>query len=232
MKMLQKLTSAVVVVLAVNFIGMAIAAALLAQKTGVDREKLVAIREILFPREEDDTAEEAVDAAEPPEPTPMEQLLTLLDAQAGKPTEARVDDLQQTFDQRTAQLTRARRELADLQRQLDIASSRLVEERETFEATREEWEQAATEAEERARDAGFADALALYQQLPAKLTKDIFLQLEEEIVLEFLRAMDGQTAARIIREFKSDAETQKARSILERMRQGEPIANSAGRQAT
>lgn len=229
MTMLQKLLSAIVVVLAVNFIGMVVAAALLAQKAALDREKIQAVRDVLFPPAETEASEapDDADAAEPPaEPTPMEQLMTLLDAQSGKPTEKRVEDLQQTFDQRTLALTRARRELDDLRRQLDLASGQLLQEREQFEASRKEWQDAVVNAADRARDKGFADALELYQELPAEQTKGIFMQIEEEVVLQFLQAMDPEAAARILREFENEAETQKLRSILEQMRMGDPVANS------
>lgn len=228
MTVLQKIFSAIVIVLAINFIAIAVAAALLAQKAGLDREKVQAVREILFPPPDPDESDPADSAAatQIPEPTPMEQLMALLDAQSGKPTEERVEDLQQTFDGRTVALTRARRELDDLQRQLDIASRRLLEQRTAFESSRQEWEQAVVDAAERSRDKGFADALQLYSQLPARQTKDIFLQLEEEVVLQFLQAMDPQPAAKVLKEYKTDAEIQKLRSLLEEMRKGDPVANA------
>ena len=229
MRGIQKLLSLVAVVLALNFVAMAIAGVMVAQRAGLDRQKIGQIREILFPPEVSAT-KEVQEPAETSEPTPMEQLIALLDAQTGKPTEQRVQDIQHTFDQRTVDLARMRRELSDLRNQIEIASRRLLDERQAFMTERDVWQDAVDSARRLAQEEGFADALALYTQLPSKQTKDLFLQLDEETVLRYLRAMDVTAAAKVLREFKSEPETTKAAAILELMRQGNIAATAAAQQ--
>ncbi len=227
MNALRTLWNLIVVVLALNFVGMALALALVAQRAHLDRAKIAEIRRVLFPPEEPEAEPDEVEV-EPPPPTPMEQLIALLDAQSGKPTEQQVEDVRQAFDQRAAALDRARRELMDRQRLADAAAEKLLEERAAFARERAAWEQEVAAARDRAQDEGFQQALALYQQIPAKQVKDIFLQLEDEVVLGYLREMDTRLAAKILKEFKTATETARARTILEQLRQGDAAAASAG----
>lgn len=226
MNALRKLLNLTVVVLAINFIGMAVAAMLLAQRADLSREKLSQVKQILFPSEETPAVDEPK-PAEPAEPTPMEQLIALLDVQAGKSTEQRVRDVRETFDERAVVLGRARRELVDRQRQIDAATQKLLQERSEFESRRQAFETAVATAADRANDEGFRTTLTLYEQMPAKQTKEIFLQLENQTVLAFLVAMEPRTAAKVLKEFKTDPEIQKITDILELMRQGDPAATSA-----
>src|SRR5437879_2429910 len=60
------------------------------------------------------------------------------------------------------------------------------------------------QAQRLASDQGFQDSLALYQTLPAKQVKTIFMGLEDGIVIQYLQAMESRTAAKITKEFKSN----------------------------
>ena len=224
----RKLFSLLVVVLALNFLGMAVALAMLAQRAQLDRVKLAQIKDVLFPPSQQPA--EAADAAEPappPEPTPMEQLMALLDAQAGKPVEARVTELRETFDDRAAALARAARELADRQRLADAAAKRLADDRTALEQERAAWAEQVADAVKRAADAGFRQSLTLYEQMPPKQAKAVLLLLDDEVALSYLRAMDPRAAGRLLKEFKDGPETEKVKTLLELMRQGDPATAAA-----
>ena len=231
MNALKKLVSVGVTVLAINFLGMAVAAVLLAQRAGVDRAKLAQVRDVLFPPAADEAPAEAAPTTEPAEPTPMQQLVSLLDAQSGKPTEQRVADVRESFDARQAALGRAGREVGDREQQVRAATQDLMQQRRAFEASRDAWAAQVAAAGERAKDDGFRDSLALYQQMPPKQAKAVFLNLEDETALQYLRAMDARAAGKILKEFKSPEETLRVKALLERMRAGDAALAAAQEQA-
>ena len=73
-----------------------------------------------------------------------------------------------------------------------------------------------------ATDKGFQDSLSLYQTLPGKQVKTIFMGLDDETVVRYLQAMPPRTSAKIVKEFKSPDETDRIQRVLERMRQSQP----------
>ncbi|MEM1011349.1 MAG: hypothetical protein AAGI46_03905 [Planctomycetota bacterium] len=218
MKMLNRLVLALVVTLAINFIGLAIAAGLIAQKSGLDKDKIADVKEVLFPPPPEPVEDEAEE--EPAEPTPMEALLAMLDSQSGKPADARVVNYEHELDARSALLDRQQRQLADRLRQLDSASRQHAAARQTHASEVATWQGKRDEAEARLSDEGFLATLALYESLPAPQAKKVIAGLEDEIALAFLRAMEPRTASKILREFENDEDTQQLRRLLEGMRQG------------
>ncbi len=217
MKALNKLTLALVVTLAINFVGLIVAAGMVAQKSGLNGDKIEELKAVLFPPPAEPELEEEV---EPDEPTPMEELLAMLDAQSGKPAADRVASFEHELDARNARLARQKRELADRMRLLDTASNQLATDRDQLAEQVTDWEERRTTAEARLTDEGFLTTLRLYESLPAAQAKKVIAGLDEEIALAFLKAMEPRTAGKILREFDGDDETEQLRRLLEGMRQG------------
>ena len=219
MTLVKKLLAVLTITLALNFVALAAAAAMIAQKAQLDRDKIAQIKDVMFPAEEAD--EEPTDAT-PPEPTPMEQLLAILDAEAGRGTEDRIDTVSRTVDERLVLSSRTKRELQDRLRQLDVASRRLTRDREQFEQEESAWTQQVELAAARAADEGYQKSLELYEQLQARQVKDLFLGLTDDVILSYLRDMDPALAGKIVKEFKTDDEQTRIRAILEQLRAGDP----------
>ena len=78
-----------------------------------------------------------------------------------------------------------------------------------------------------ASDKGFQDSLLLYNTMAAKQVKNIFMGLDDPTVMNYLRAMQPRTAAKIIKEFKTQEETDRIQRIIERMRQSTPTTAPA-----
>ena len=226
MNLIKKLASAVVVILALNFVGMAIAGVMLAQQANLTAEKWQAVKDVLYPPE-GEYDENAEEDAEPEPPTPMEQLVALLDEQSGKPAESRVTDMNLELDERLAEATRRERELIDRERTVQMAMRQLAADRKSFETQREAWQQAITDVRDRESDEGFQSSLALYESMQSKQVKAIFIDLDDETVLSYLRAMEPRQASKILKEYKSPAEVERARSILEKLREGEAASIAA-----
>jgi hypothetical protein len=224
MNLLRKLWAVLVVTLAMNFVALAVAAAMLWQRAGLDKEKFAEIRSILFPAEEGEGDSGAADADEPAEPSPMEQLLALLDAQSGKPADRRIDDIAISIDERTVSLERRRREVADRMQQVNTAAANLAADRKAFEKERAAWNEQVAAARERATDAGFQKSLEMFESIPAKSAKTLFMNMSDEEAVDFLRAMEPRASIKVLKEFKTPDELGRLGNYLALIRQGEPTA--------
>ena len=224
MNFFKKIGSVLVVTLALNCVALLVAAAMLAQKAGLDGEKIAEVRGVLFPEPEPE--EPADSAEEPAEPTAAEQLDALLaDASGVEPAE--VGDASAKLDARAADLERALREVADRRRQVEAATRELAGERTAFEAERAAWRRRVERAADAAGDAGFAESLAVYESLPARQVKALFDGLGDAAVLAYLRAMEPRLSAKVLKEMRTPDEQERARRILELMRAGDPAAAAA-----
>jgi hypothetical protein len=68
-------------------------------------------------------------------------------------------------------------------------------------------------------DKGFQDSLALYNSMPGKQVKTIFMSLDDATIKQYLQAMPPRNATRIIKEFKTPEEVARIQKVMESMRQ-------------
>ncbi|CAN5649136.1 hypothetical protein BH09PLA1_BH09PLA1_22160 [soil metagenome] len=213
---MKKLFNVLVLMLAINFIALGAGVGYLKTSGHLDRERVIAIKEILFP-----PAPEAAPTTQPSEVAttqPIVRLEELLAQQTGRSAGEQVEFIQHTFDAQMAQLDRRQRELNDLQRQINLAKDQLARDRSSVdqkEKTLTTREQEATKLE---TDKGFQDSLALFKSMSGKQVKTIFLGLDDRAVAQYLQAMEPRAATRIIKEFKSPEETQFIQKALQRLR--------------
>src|SRR6478672_893304 len=118
---MKKLLNVFVLTLAVNFLAVAGAVAFLYKDGRLDRERVKAIRLILYPPPAPVHA--ATQPADAARVEPVLQLGELLAQKSGLSTAEQLEFIQQTFDARMAELDRRQRELVDLQRQVDMANA-------------------------------------------------------------------------------------------------------------
>ena len=137
-----------------------------------------------------------------------------------------------------AELDRRQRELADLQRQVDMANQSLARDRTSLDAEKKQLADREQLAATLAADKGFQDSLRLYQTMPARQVKQVFLAMDDETVTRYLQAMEPRGATKIVREFKTPDEVQRIQRVLDRMRGPgaratqpvAPIANATGKE--
>jgi BMFP domain-containing protein YqiC len=213
---MKKLIDVIVLTLAVNFLAAAGGIGWLWQQGRLDRQRVMEIRQILFP-----ASPEPSPATQPsPEPTsqPALKLDELLAKAAGRTATEQVEFIQHAFDAQMALLDRRQRELSDLQRQVELARQQLARDLESLQMRQEQLAAREQQATRLASDKGFQDSLALYSTMPARQVKTVFMGLDDQTVMNYLQAMPSRTAGKIIREFKSPEETTRIQRILERMR--------------
>src|SRR5688572_9480400 len=223
---MKKLINVIVMVLAINFLAVAGGGVYLHQAGRLDKEKVHAIGQILFPPPK--PAEPTTQPSERDGATtqPILRLEQLLAQHAGRPAGEQVEYIQRSFDAQMAQLDRRHRELGDLQRQIDLAKQQMERDRAMLGKSQTELVAKQDEAARLATDKGFQDSLALYNSMPSKQVKAIFLTLDDASVVRYLQNMQPRIASRIIKEFKTPDEVRRIKGILEQMSGGATTAAS------
>jgi flagellar motility protein MotE (MotC chaperone) len=218
----KKLWNILVLTLAINFLALAGSVGYLYKTKRLDRERVHAIRELLFPPASPAATTQPTTA--PSTTQPALKLDELLAAHAGLPAAEQVQLLQRTFDARMAQLDRRQRDVENLHDLVKNAEARLKAERDVFEQQRTALETREQEATRLAADKGFQDALQLYGTMKPKQVKDVFAGLADDVVVRYLRAMQPRQASRIMNEFKTPAELERVKVLMEQVRSAEAAA--------
>lgn len=214
---MKKLLAVLVGTLAINFIVIAGAVGWLYKTGKLDRDKVMAIKEIVFPPPAP-PEEEKPEEDETATTQPVLKLEELLAKHSGRTAGEQVEFIQRAFDAQMAQLDRRHRELAALQDQIDTAKTKLAADRAVLDEDRKKLTAEEQQAETLANDQGFQDSLELYKAMPPKQVKTIFMTLADDQVVRYLQAMEPRGASRIIKEFKAPEEVERVQRVLEMMR--------------
>jgi len=219
---MKKLFTVLMLVLALNFVAVAAAGGWLWKTGQIDKAKILKIKEVLFPPPPPPAPPDAAaQAAAAAATRPTLQLDELIAKMAGRPATEQMDFIQHTFDAQMLQMDRRQRELMDLQRQVDLANQKLAQDRANYEKQQQALTAREREAARLETDKGFQDTLALYNAMPSKQVKTIFMTLSEGTVEQYMDAMEPRVAAKIIKEFKTPEETAFIQRVLERIRQSQ-----------
>ncbi len=215
---MKKLFTTLMFTLALNFIAVAGAVGWLFQSGHLNHERIAAVRQVLFPPPAVEAP--ATQPAGPEAPPPMSLRLQELLAKhsIGRSSADQVEAIQQNFDATMAQLDRREREVLDRERQVAFANSKLADDRKSLEAERQKLTDQEQEADRLAADKGFKDTLALYNSMPSRQVKGLFMSMDELSAAQYLDAMPPRSAIKILKEFKTPADLDRMRRILEKMR--------------
>ncbi|HRK30075.1 MAG TPA: hypothetical protein PLD59_03275 [Tepidisphaeraceae bacterium] len=225
--MIKRLGLAIVLMLAINFLAIAGGVGWLWNSGKLGKDQVAQIKEILFtpttlPAEV--TLEES--SGEDATTQPSVKLDDLLARASGRSAVEQVQFIQEAFDAQRNELDRRYRELQDLQRQVEIAKQQLSRDRTAVESKEKQLAAQATVQTQQTDDKGFQDSLALYQTMPGKQVKSIFMALDDDTLVRYLQAMQPRQATRIIKEFKTPDETAKIQRVLEKMRNSQASAGN------
>lgn len=214
---MKKLWDILMMTLAFNFLALAGGVGWLYRSGRLDHARILAVKDVLFPKPV--IAPATQPSAEIAPPDGIKRLEELLAKNAGKRTAAeQVALIQQNFDATMYQLDQRERTVQDLERQVAAENQKLANDRAALDAERQALTAREKEADRLANDKGFQDTLALYNAMPPKQAKSVFMTLDDATVAQYLDAMEPRSAARIIKEFKTPDETERIKRILEKMR--------------
>jgi hypothetical protein len=217
---MKRLWNVLTLTLAMNFLAVAGGVTYLRQTGHLTRDRVNQIKLVLFPPPEPQTP-----TSQPaPDPTtrPTLVLEELLSKRPNMTAGDQIKFIHQTFDERQAELGRREQVLAAQQNQLDLAQSKLQEDRQAFESEVKAFRAQQAQATRLASDAGFQSTLADYSALPAKQVKGIFATLNDDVVRMYLEAMEPRTVAKIVKEYKTPDELDRIQKIMEKIRKAEP----------
>jgi flagellar motility protein MotE (MotC chaperone) len=121
------------------------------------------------------------------------------------------------------QLERTRQEIESLRMNLTQRQAQMDRERDELLAEKQALEQRLKDLEQRYNEEGFRKAVALYESLPAKQVKQMFVGLlesnETDQVISYLESMQPRKAAAILKEFKTQAEALQAAQLTQKLRE-------------
>ena len=215
--MIKKVGLLALLVLAINFLAVAGGVGYLFGTGKLDKEKGKEIVKILFPVPVP-TSQPSTQPADSEVDDPMMSIDQLLIRTTGMSAAEQNEFIRSTFESMSAQLDRQRREVIDLRRQVDFAQQQLAKDRLALDQREKNVDSLDKKKSSAAQDEGFNKSLAVYDAMKSKQVKDVFMGLEEEIVVRYLQAMDPRRVSSIIKEFKTPEELGKAQSLLEQMR--------------
>ncbi len=218
---MKKLLNVLILTLALNFLAVLAVAVWLRSEGRLDRQKINAIKDVLFPPTTQPTTQPVEDQATT---RPVIRLEELLAKHAGRPPAEQLEVIRHAFDAQVAQLAQARRGLLDLQRQVELAQQTLDRERTAFEEQRKKFTAQQLASQRLAADKTFQDNLALYQTMPAKQAKTVFLAMDDDTAVKYLQAMEPRTVSKITKEFKTTQEVDRLNKLLDKMRQAQTSA--------
>lgn len=181
----------------------------------LDHQKITAIREILFP---EGAAPAKPAQAAVPSTQPTARLDELLAIKSGRPASEQIESIRTAVAQQLAELDRREREVLQYQQRVEQKNEQVKKAWEEVENERKRLAAQEQEATRLAGDKGFQDSLELYQSMPAKAVKTIFMGLDDKTVIQYLQAMDSTATKRITKEFKAPEEMERLKRVLERMR--------------
>ena len=222
---MKKLFFVLIFTLAMNFLAVGGAIGYLFQSGKLDKAKISKIREVVFPPPGSGATTQPSAAAPAPQPL---NLANLLEKHSGSVIE-QVDFIRRTVDSQMLELDRRQREMADLKQQVDLANQKLASDRAAWEKREKALADREQAAQKLQSDTGFQNSLSLYNAMPSKQVKSIFMTLNESTVQEYLTAMDTRTAGKIIKEFKSPDETAFIERVLERIREAQVSATDGNK---
>jgi hypothetical protein len=209
----------IMALLAINFLAVGGAVGWLVKTNRLDKDKIHAIKDIVFPATTQSSATQPTEEAATTRPSDV--LEALLAKSSGRTPTEQVETIQRNFDTQMAQLDRRERELNDLQRQVELSKLQMARDRSALDAEKKALQDQKQQTAKLASDKGFQDSLALYNSMPGKQVKTIFMAMGDDEIVQYLQAMEPRAATRIVKEFKSPAETARIQKVMEKMRQAQ-----------
>jgi hypothetical protein len=221
----KKIGMLILLLLSFNFLAVAGGVGYLVGTGKIDKEKAKTIGKLIFPDPAPPTSQPTTDESTIKDP--LMRFDDLLIKTSSKSAAEQVAIVQDTFLALNAQLDQKNQEIRRLKLQVDLAQEQLERDRAAVLAREKALTQKEQSQDAQAKDEGFNQSLAVYNKMPSKQVKDIFMNLEEATVVRYLQAMDDSRAGRILKEFKAPAEQVKAQTLLEMMRKNNATQEAA-----
>jgi hypothetical protein len=222
---MKKLLSVFAWTLALNFLAVIAGVAWLYSAHKLDRDKVQQIKDLVFAPATQPAATQPTAEARDATTQPTLRLEEMMAKVSGRSASEQVEFMQSTFNAHMALLDRRFQDLQNQRRTLDQAKNQIDKEREKLTAEQKALAAAREEQAKLLADKGFEDTLNLYNTMPARQVKSVFMTMTDETMIQYLRVMEPRTATKIMKEFKTPAETERIGKVMEKMRQAQASSN-------
>jgi hypothetical protein len=222
---MKKLLSVIAWTLALNFLAAIAGVAWLYSAHKLDREKIHQIKDLVFAPATQPAATQPTTDARDATTQPTLRLEEMMAKVSGRSASEQVEFMQSTFNAHMTLLDRRFQDLQNQRKTLDQVKSQIDKEREKLTAEQKALAAAKEEQAKLLADKGFEDTLNLYTSMPAKQVKSVFMTMTDETMIQYLRVMEPRTATKIMKEFKTPAETERIGKVMEKMRQAQASSN-------
>lgn len=188
----------------------------------LDRQRVTATVDLFRPtiKDERNAEEEAAKVARDAEAL-LADVVNVTDGPAS--VAQRLSEERQRHEITLRQLERTKQEVQSLRENLDQRQRRMEQQQQELVAEKQSLEQRLKEVEDRYNREGFQKAVGMYESLPPKQVKQMFLSLidqsQTDAVITYLEAMQPRKAAAVLKEFKTADEAVKAAELTERLRE-------------
>jgi hypothetical protein len=199
----------------------------------INRQRLERLRDVFALTIEQEKEKKAAEEAEAQKAAEEAERLARHAGLGPQSTAQRLAQTQIRDELMLRQMERTVAEINDLRNSLKLAQDRMEKEKAELLAARREVEQRLAELQGRFDDEGFQKNIDLFERLPGKQVKEIFLDLaakgQADQVVAYLQAMQPRKAAGVLKEFKTEQEVALAVELTERLRaQGSDLLDDDG----
>ena len=224
--MIKKFLSVIAGVLALNFLAAAGGVGYLVYTKKLDKSKMHDIRAIVFDAPKPTTQPTTQPSAQNvTTDTPILRLDRMLAQAAGRTAPEQVTITQTALESQAATLERRMRDLDAQRQEIELARQQLEKDRKNVQDQAAALQAQQDQQAKLAADQGFQNSLALYAAMAPKQVKAIFADMDDDVVVRYLQAMDARQAASVLKEFKTPTETMRAKTLLEKIRQAQAKAD-------
>lgn len=223
---MKKLLVVIAFTFALNFLLLIGALAYMLSNGTLTKEKIALVKAVFAPASAPTTTA-ATQAVIDPSTQPSIKLEELLAKVSGRSAGEQVEFMQRTFDAKMAELDRRMHEMQALQVQIDGARAVLVKEQGKLKADQLALATREKTLTKQLDDKNFNDTMAMLEGLPTKQVKELFSGMDDSTAVRYLRAMEPDKAAKILKEFKTPTEATRVRKLMEIIRT--PQADAAGK---
>jgi hypothetical protein len=220
---MKKLLTVIAWTLALNFLAAVGGIVWLYGTKKLDRDKVHQIKDLVFApaTQPVEVKPEVRDATTQPT-LRLEEMMAKV---SGRSASEQVEFMQNTFNTHMALLDRRFQDLQNQRKTIDQAKAQVDKDRQKLLADQKQLATAQQDQAKLLTDQGFQDTLNLYNSMPARQVKTIFMSMSDDTMIKYLRAMEPRIATKIIKEFKTADETDRVGKVMEKMRQAQASTN-------
>jgi len=219
---MKKLLTVIAWTLALNFLAGVGGVVWLYKSGKLDHEKVQQIKELVFAPATQPV--EIKPEVRDPSTQPTLRLEEMLSKVSGRSASEQIDFIQKSVSAQMAILDRRFQDLQDQRRTVDQAKAQADKEREKLLADQKKFAAEKQAQEKLLTDEGFQSTLEIYNTMPAKQVKGVFMTMTDDTMIQYFKAMEPRIVTKIAKEFKSPEESQRIAKVMEKMRQSQASA--------